>query len=119
MYKSDCRTIDEYISSVPQNIQIILEDIRQAIRTAAPEAEETINYQIPTFKLNGSNLVHFAAYKNHISFYPTPSTIKKFRRELSTYKYSKGAVQFSLDRPIPLDLVMRMVTFRVEENLKK
>jgi uncharacterized protein YdhG (YjbR/CyaY superfamily) len=118
MKKSECQTIDEYISTFPQNIQAILEDIRQAIRTAAPEATETINYQIPTFKLNG-NLVHFTAYKNHIGFYPTASGIKAFKKELSTYKWSKGAVQFPLDRPIPFDLIKRIVAFRVQENLKK
>jgi uncharacterized protein YdhG (YjbR/CyaY superfamily) len=94
------------------------QDIRQAIRTAAPEATETINYQIPTFKLNG-NLVHFTAYKNHIGFYRTASGIKAFKKELSTYKWSKGAVQFPLDRPIPFDLIKRIVAFRVQENLKK
>jgi uncharacterized protein YdhG (YjbR/CyaY superfamily) len=116
MKKSECQTIDEYISTFPQNIQAILEDIRQATRTAAPEATETINYQIPTFKLNG-NLVHFAAYKNHIGFYPTASGIKAFKKELSTYKWSKGAVQFPLDRPIPFDLIKRIVAFRIQENL--
>jgi uncharacterized protein YdhG (YjbR/CyaY superfamily) len=116
MKKNNFRTIDEYINSFPRNIQVFLEDIRQTIRTAAPDATETISYQMPTFKLNG-NLVHFAAYKNHIGFYPAPSGIEAFKRELSPYKYSKGAVQFPLDRPIPLDLVKKIVFFRVKVNL--
>jgi uncharacterized protein YdhG (YjbR/CyaY superfamily) len=116
MKKNNFQTIDEYINSFPRNIQVFLEDIRQTIRTAAPDATETISYQMPTFKLNG-NLVHFAAYKNHIGFYPAPSGIEAFKRELSPYKWSKGAVQFPLDRPIPLDLVKKIVVFRVKENL--
>jgi uncharacterized protein YdhG (YjbR/CyaY superfamily) len=116
MKKNNFQTIDEYINSFPRNIQVFLEDIRQTIRTAAPDATETISYQMPTFKLNG-NLVHFAAYKNHIGFYPAPSGIEAFKKELLPYKYSKGAVQFPLDRPIPLDLVKKIVFFRVKENL--
>jgi uncharacterized protein YdhG (YjbR/CyaY superfamily) len=116
MKKNNFQTIDEYINSFPRNIQVFLEDIRQTIGTAAPDATETISYQIPTFKLNG-NLVHFAAYKNHIGFYAAPSGIEAFKRELSPYKWSKGAVQFPLDRPIPLDLVKKIVVFRVKENL--
>lgn len=116
MKKNNFQTIDEYINSFPRNIQVFLEDIRQTIRTAAPDATETISYQMPTFKLNG-NLVHFAAYKNHIGFYPAPSGIEAFKRELSPYKWSKGAVQFPLGRPIPLDLVKKIVVFRVKENL--
>jgi uncharacterized protein YdhG (YjbR/CyaY superfamily) len=111
------QTIDEYINAFPRRIQVILADIRQAIRTAAPAAIETISYQMPTLKLNG-NLVHFAAYKNHIGFYPAPSGIKAFKRELLPYKWSKGAVQFPLDRPIPYDLIKKIVVFRVSENLK-
>lgn len=116
MKKNNFQTIDEYINSFPRNIQVFLEDIRQTTRPAAPDATETISYQMPTFKLNG-NLVHFAAYKNHIGFYPAPSGIEAFKRELSPYKWSKGAVQFPLDRPIPLDLVKKIVVFRVKENL--
>jgi len=112
------RSIDEYISIFTPDVQEKLKEIRSAIQTVAPQAEERINYQMPTYFLNG-NLVHFAAQKHHIGFYPTPSAIQKFRGELSPYKYSKGAVQFPLDQPLPLDLIGRMVAFRVQENLQK
>ena len=111
-------TIDEYITIFPKNVQDILEKLRKVIRKSAPEAEETISYGMPTFKLNG-NLVHFAAYKNHIGFYPTPSGIEAFKKELSQYKSAKGSVQFPIDKPIPLDLVEKIVIFRVKENLIK
>lgn len=112
------KTIDEYINAFPQDIQIILEKMRQTIQKAAPEAIEAISYQMPGFKLNGS-LVWFAAFKNHIGFYPTPSGIESFKKELSQYKTSKGTVQFPLDKPIPYDLVERIVLFRMKENLAK
>jgi len=92
--------------------------MRQTIRKAAPEAVEAISYGIPTFKLNG-NLVHFAAFRKHIGFYPTSSGIRAFKKEISTYKWSKGSVQFPIDKPIPYDLVKKIVRFRVKENLKK
>lgn len=111
-------TIDEYISTFPKSTQLILEEIRQAIKEIAPEAIETINYQIPTFKLNG-NLVHFAAYKHHIGFYPTPSGVEAFKNELKKYKTSKGAIQFPLNKPIPLELLKKIVKYRVKEMLKK
>lgn len=111
-------TIDEYIETFPVEVQIVLEKMRQTIRKAAPEAVEAISYQIPTFKLNG-NLVHFAAFKHHIGFYPTSSGIEAFKKELSPYKWAKGSVQFPLDEPIPYDLVERIVAFRVKENLEK
>lgn len=112
------QTIDEYIARFPKEIQELLETIRITIREAAPDAEETISYQMPTFKLKG-NLVHFAAYKNHIGFYPTPSGIKKFKDELSVYKGAKGSVQFPIDQPLPLDLISKIVKFRAAENLEK
>lgn len=112
------RTIDEYIAGFPEEIQLILEKIRQTIRKAAPEAEETIKYRMPTFTLKG-NLVHFAAFQNHIGFYPVPTGIEAFKEELSVYKGGKGSVQFPLDRPIPYDLIDRIVRFRVKENLEK
>ena len=111
-------TIDAYIQMFPGNVQALLESLRRAIREAAPEAEETISYQIPTFKQNGI-LVHFAAFKNHIGFYPTPSGIEAFREELSAYESSKGSVKFLMDQELPLDLVSRIVRFRVQENLEK
>jgi uncharacterized protein YdhG (YjbR/CyaY superfamily) len=111
-------TIDEYIAQFPGEIQEILEKLRQAIRESAPEATEAISYRIPTFKLNG-NLVHFAAFRDHISFFPTSSGVEAFRNELSGYKTSKGTVQFPLDKPIPFDLVRKIVKFRVRENQGK
>ena len=111
------KTIDEYISTFPRKVQVVLEELRQAIRKSAPEAEETISYGIPTFDLNGFHLVHFAAYKNHIGFYPTSSGITAFKKELSLFKTSKGTVQFPLNEPIPFDLVKRIVRFRVKENM--
>ncbi len=111
-------TIDEYIGTFPQEIQTLLEQVRATIRQAAPEAEEAIKYAMPTFVLNG-NLVHFAAYKNHIGFYPVPSGIEAFKKELSVYKGAKGSVQFPLDQPMPLELISKIVKFRVSENLKK
>ena len=112
----DYRTIDEYIIKFPPNVQNILQKIRQLIKDLAPKAKETISYQIPTFKLNG-NLVHFAAYKNHIGFYPTPSAIKEFKKELSIYKLGKGTIQFPINQPIPYDLIKKIVKFRINENL--
>ena len=117
--KKQPNTIDEYIKTFPEDIQSILEKMRQTIRKTAPDAVEAVSYQMPTFKLNGRNLVHFAAWKNHIGFYPTPSGTEAFQKELSPYKGAKGSVQFPLDKPIPLDLVNKIVIFRVKENLKK
>jgi uncharacterized protein YdhG (YjbR/CyaY superfamily) len=116
--KKKFETIDEYIASFPESVQDILNKMREVIQKSAPEAEETISYGMPTFKLNG-NLVHFAAYKKHIGFYPTPSGIANFKKELSPYKSSKGAVQFPIDEPLPLDIIRKIVIFRVEENSKK
>ena len=111
-------SIDEYIGTFPQEIQILLEQVRVTIKQAAPEAEEAIKYAMPTFVLNG-NLVHFAAFKNHIGFYPVPSGIEAFKKELSVYKGAKGSVQFPLDKPMPLKLISEIVKFRVNENLLK
>ena len=110
--------IDEYIAGFPAQVQEILQQIRQTIHAAAPEAQETINYAIPTFTLKG-NLVHFAAFEKHIGFYPTPSGIERFKEELSPYESAKGSVQFPLDRPIPYDLISTIVKFRVQENLQR
>jgi uncharacterized protein YdhG (YjbR/CyaY superfamily) len=112
------QNIDEYIAGFPEEVQEILEKIRLTIRKAAPDAEETINYQIPTFTLKG-NLVHFAAFQNHIGFYPTPTGIEKFKKELSVYEGAKGSVQFPLDQPMPLGLISKIVKFRVKENLER
>lgn len=112
------KTMDEYISTFPEDVQRILNELRQTIREVAPEAEETINYQIPTFTLHG-NLVHFAALKNHIGFYPTPSGMEAFKKELSAYKGAKGSVQFPIDQPLPMPLIRRIVEYRVKENLER
>ena len=111
-------TIDEYIAGFPSDIQAILQQIRATIRAAAPDAQETINYQIPTFTLHG-NLVHFAAFKQHIGFYPTPSGMEHFKSQLSVYKGAKGSVQFPLDQPMPYALIEEIVKFRVAENQAK
>jgi len=111
-------SIDEYIANFPADIQEKLVKMRTTIRKAAPDAEEKISYQMPTFFLKG-NLVHFAALKNHIGFYPTPSAIIAYAKELKRYISTKGAVQFPLNEPLPLNLVAKMVTFRVKENLQK
>jgi uncharacterized protein YdhG (YjbR/CyaY superfamily) len=111
-------TIDDYIAGFPPEVQIILERIRTLIREVAPEAKETISYQIPTFTLHG-NLVHFAAFAKHIGFYPTPTGIAAFAKELSVYKGNKGSVQFPLDQPMPYELMRRMVAFRVRENVER
>lgn len=110
--------IDSYITSFPEDTRALLEQIRSTIRKAAPEAKEIINYGMPTFALKG-NLVHFAAFQNHIGFYPTPSGIEAFKKELSVYEGSKGSVQFPLNKPIPFDLITRIVKFRVKETLEK
>jgi uncharacterized protein YdhG (YjbR/CyaY superfamily) len=112
------KTIDEYIAAFPLDVQDILQKIRATIRQAAPEAQEKISYQMPTFALNG-NLVHFAAFKNHIGFYPIPSGIEAFKEDLSPYKQGKGSVQFPLDQPIPYDLIARITAFRARENLER
>jgi uncharacterized protein YdhG (YjbR/CyaY superfamily) len=111
-------TIDRYIEAQPDHVRARLTELRETIRKAAPEATEKISYRVPTFVHHG-NLVHFAAFKNHVGFYPTPSGIEAFRDELRRYVHAKGSVQFPLDEPIPLDLVARIVRFRVRENAEK
>ncbi|MEK4142956.1 DUF1801 domain-containing protein [Paenibacillus sp. FSL L8-0333] len=111
-------SIGAYISGFSLEVQEILNTLRKVIKEAAPEAEEKISYQMPTFALHG-NLVHFAAYPKHIGFYPTPSGINAFKDELSGYKGAKGSVQFPIDKPMPYELISKIVTFRVTENLKK
>ncbi|MBP6787808.1 MAG: DUF1801 domain-containing protein [Candidatus Promineofilum sp.] len=109
------QTIDAYITAFPEDVQAILQQIRRTIHEAAPEATEAISYQMPTFKLYG-NLVHFGAFKNHIGFYPVPSGMAAFEEELAAYKQGRGSVQFPLNKPMPLDLIRRMVEFRVQES---
>lgn len=111
-------SIDEYITGFPENVQEILQQIRKTIQKAAPDAVEAISYAMPTFKLNG-NLIHFAAFKNHIGLYPAPQGIEAFKKELSVYKGAKGSVQFPLDKPMPLALITKIVKFRVTQSLDK
>lgn len=111
-------SIDEYISAFPKETQEILELIRAEIKQIAPEAVETISYGIPTFKLNNTYLVYFAGYKSHIGLYPAPIGMKAFEKEFSMYKTGKGSVQFPLDKPMPIDLIHRIVKFRVENSLE-
>ena len=116
--KKKFKTIDEYISTFPTNTQVILQEFRRAVKEAAPEAEELISYQMPAFKQNGI-LVWFAAFKDHIGFFPRVSAIEAFQDKLSAYKVSKGTIQFPIDEPIPFDLIKEIVRFRVKENLSK
>lgn len=112
------KTIDEYILQFPEEVQEKLDTLRKVIKDSAPDSTEKISYQMPTFYLHG-NLVHFAAYKNHIGFYPAPSGIEAFKHKLSEYKSSKGAVQFPNEKPLPYELISEIVKFRVAENIKK
>lgn len=114
--RSTAKTIDEYIAEFPPATQERLQEVRALVRAAAPEATETISYAIPTFDLNGRHLVHFAGYAKHIGLYPTPGASEEFREELKPYKQGKGSVQFPLSRPMPRDLIRRMVEFRVAEE---
>ncbi len=117
MPKTKFENIDEYVAGCPSDVRELLQKLRRTIREAAPDAEESISYQIPTFKLEGKNLVHFAAFKNHIGFYPPAP--KAFEREVSPYEGPKGNLKFPIDKPIPLDLVKRIVKYRVKEILEK
>jgi uncharacterized protein YdhG (YjbR/CyaY superfamily) len=111
-------SIDEYIGIFPKEVREILKELRETIKAAAPDAEERISYQMPAFWLKG-NLVYFAAYRKHIGFYPTSSGIQAFKNELSAYKGAKGSVQFPIDKPLPLELIGKIVKFRAAENMKK
>lgn len=119
MYPITPKTTDEYIAGFPVDIQLILNQIRAIILQAAPEAEESISYGMPAYKLKGKVLVYFAGFKNHIGFYATPSGHTEFAKELSKYKQGKGSVQFPLSQPIPYELIAQIVEFRVFENLEK
>jgi len=116
--KKGLNTIDAYIASCPRDVQPILEEIRKTIRKAAPEAEETVKYQIPTFTLKG-NLISFAAYKRHIGLYPAPEGDAEFNHRLAVYKTEKSTLRFPLDRPVPYDLISEIVRYRVSDNLKR
>ena len=117
--KTDFKTVDEYIKTFPLEIQAVLEKVRETIKTNAPGAVESIAYQMPGYKMNGRPLVYFAAFKNHIGFYATPTGHAEFADELAKYKQGKGSVQFPLNEPIPYDLIKRIVVFRVKGNSAK
>ena len=112
-------TVNEYISTFPGEIQVVLEKVRQAIHNAVPDATETMSYGIPTFNLNGKHVVFFAGWKRHISLYPLPAGDEVFQQELSHYKRAKGSIQFPLDKPIPYDFVEQIVTLLVSESPQK
>jgi len=114
--RTTARSIDEYIAEFSPETQKVLEELRALIRAAAPDATETISYAMPTFDLNGHHLVHFAGYQKHIGFYPAPSGIQAFKEELKPFESGKGSAQFPLGRPLPTDLIRRIVEFRVEES---
>ncbi len=116
--KPGSTTVDEYIAEQPDEVQDRLNKLRQVIRETAPEATEKISYGMPTFVLHG-NLIHYAAHTHHIGIYPMPSGVDQFKDELAEYQTAKGSVQFPLDRPMPYDLIVRIVRFRVAENTKK
>lgn len=118
MHKQTFKSVSEYIGLQIPSTQALLKQLRECILKAAPKAEEGISYQMPAYKLNGP-VVYFAAYKNHIGLYPTASGINEFEKELSTYKTSKGAIQFPLDKKLPLTLITKIVKFKVKENLEK
>jgi uncharacterized protein YdhG (YjbR/CyaY superfamily) len=113
------KNVIEYIKNHPEKIQLLLDQLRTVIKKNAPDAEESINYAMPAYKLNGKPLVYFAAFKNHIGFYATPTGHTVFKKELSKYKQGKGSVQFPVDKPLPIDLIKKIVIFRVKENLEK
>lgn len=117
--QTDFDSVEEYINSFPEETQLILNNIRKVIKEKAPDAVESISYQMPAYKTQGKPLVYFAAFKNHFGFYATPSGHAEFSDELSNYKQGKGSVQFPLNKPIPYDLIGRIIAFRVRENLEK
>lgn len=112
-------SIDEYIAAFPADTQAALNEVRELIKELAPDATETISYAIPTFDMRGRHLVHFAGYERHIGLYPTPTGMEEFKADLAPYKQGKGSVQFPLGEPLPIDLIRRIVEFRVQETLRK
>ncbi|BDA80294.1 hypothetical protein LPTSP3_g32240 [Leptospira kobayashii] len=117
-YSTKFKTVDEYIKSFPEDTQKILSQMRTLVKNLAPDAKEKISYNMPAFELNGI-LIYYAAYKKHFGFYPTSNVIETFKDELLSYKFSKGAIQFPLDKPLPKGLITKIVKFRIKENLKK
>lgn len=118
MKRAAAKNIDEYIESFPDNVRKVLQKIRKTIQKAAPHAEETISYAIPTFKLNG-NLIYFAGYQNHVSVYPRPRGVKEFEKDLAQHEGGKGTIRFPLDAVIPYELIARVTTYRVQQNMEQ
>lgn len=119
MAKTNFKNVDQYISTFPEEVQVILEKVRNTIKEIVPKAEETISYQIPTYKTNGKYLVYFAGWKNHISLYPVSISIQgKLKKELAPYKTSKGTIQFPLDKPLPLSLIKKIIKLMVKESAR-
>jgi uncharacterized protein YdhG (YjbR/CyaY superfamily) len=119
MQRTAIKDVDEYIASFPQKIQRLLKQLRKTIKSAAPDAEESISYQMPAYKYPGRPLVYFAGYENHIGLYATPSANIIFKKELTSYKTGKGSIQFPIDKPLPLALITKIVKYRLGENIKK
>jgi len=117
--KASFSSINEYIASFPENIQIIMEQLRSTIKAAAPKAGEKISYNMPTFTLNGTHLVYFAGWKTHMAFYGAPRGNAEFKEDLSAYETGQGTLKFPLDKPLPLKLITKIVKFRAAENLKR
>jgi uncharacterized protein YdhG (YjbR/CyaY superfamily) len=117
--RTTAKNIDDYIAQFPPSTREVLEELRTLIKATAPDAAESISYAIPTFDLGGRHLVHFAGFEKHIGFYPIPSGLEAFKEDLNPYKTGKGSVQFPLGKPLPRDLIRRIVEFRVEENMRK
>jgi uncharacterized protein YdhG (YjbR/CyaY superfamily) len=115
--KTKFKTVDQYLSVFPENIKSKLQELRSTIKKTAPQAEELISYNMPAFKLHGM-LVYYAAYKEHIGFYPTPSPIEAFKKELAGYEVAKGSIKFPIDKPVPLKLVIKIVKYKMKENLE-
>ena len=117
--KARFKSMDEYIATFPDETQKILKEVRATIKAAAPETGETISYGIPTFTLNGTYLIYFAGWKNHISIYPIPTGTETFNKQISHYVEGKGTLKFPLDKPLPLKLITKIVRLRVNENRKR
>ena len=117
--KVSFNSIDDYIATFPEDVQKIMKQLRRTIKAAAPKAEEKISYQMPTFTLNGKYLVYFAGWKTHIAFYGAPRGTAEFKEDLSVYETGQGTLKFPLDKPMPLKLIIKIVKFRVAENLKR
>jgi uncharacterized protein YdhG (YjbR/CyaY superfamily) len=119
MITPKAENVDEYIAGFPKETQKVLKQIRKVVKQAAPTAQEIISYGMPAYKINGCILLYFAAFKKHIGFYALPSGNEAFKKEISNYKTGRGSIQFPLEKPMPIDLIIKIVRFRAKENLQK